>query len=129
MTTFASTAAKQSIFFFDMRPYFNCIELPSETLVAAAVKVAYPADPECIIKPLTGRKQGCYQVASTAQPSEKELKFARKKRDGSGMEVVAVPLVDNAEVQGERREGTLVTIVDGDLGDAHCLPGLSLIHI
>ena len=120
--SYASTAAKQKIMFLDVRPYFNCIEAPNETLIAAAVRVAYPADPQLIIKPMTGRMHGCYKVASTTEPTDNVLKFSRKKRDDTGLEVVSIPLTPYSGTQGERREGTLVTIVDGDMGDAHALP-------
>ena len=120
--SYADVAAVQTLFKVDLRPYFNFYEAPDGNVVGAAVRAVFPDDPALIVKPMTGRMEGCYRIAATTPPKCKQLQFTRTKIVGEGLETVAIPLQDHDGQGGARKDGTLVTIVDGDLGTAHRIP-------
>ena len=122
--SFAAVASAQSMWYFDLRPYFNYFERPDRSTLGAAARSIFPSDPALGFAELRGRMAGCYRLASTTQPTCQALTLQRKIRTGSGgFEDVSVPLRPFSGSGDSRREGTLITIVDGDLGAAHAIPG------
>lgn len=123
-TSYASAAGQQKMYYINIKQFFNFFEQPDEETVAAAAKAIFPADPALGFSPMRGRMEGYYRVASTTEPTVHELSLSRARRDGqSGEEIVAIPLQTQIESGGGQRKGTLVTIVDGDLGPARSIPG------
>ena len=122
--SFASVSASQDMWMFDIRPYVNYFERPDRSVLGAAARSIFPSDPALGFTEMTGRMAGCYRVVATTQPTAKVIIIQRQKRsvDG-GLEDVSVPLQPYSNSGGTRREGTLVTIVDGDLGAARAIPG------
>ena len=118
------TSSEQKLYLIEIRNYFNCMECPDEGAVSAALKSIFPADPALVIKPMDAKMLGCYEVAATTEPSDDGITLPRKKRGTNEHENIKIPLGKHKKSgQGERREGTLVTIVGADFGPAHVIPG------
>ena len=121
--SFANVASGQKFHMIDLRPHYNFFECPDETVIGAAVRCIFPSDPALIFKPMSGRMVGCYRIAATTEPTQKDISLPRKKRNGNSLETIQIPLLDHKSSGAERREGTLITIVDGDMGPAHAIHG------
>ena len=122
-TTFASAASGQTLFYFDIKPYVNYFERPDYAVLGAATRAVFPSDPALGFTEMRGRMAGCFKVASTTQPNVNYVTISRKKLGGTGLEEVQVPLRPLSPSGGTRREGTLVTIVEADLGPDRHIPG------
>ena len=124
-SSYSSVTASQKLYIIDIRKCFNYFEQPEKAKVGAAVQAIFPSDPALGLTPMTGRMAGCYRVAATTEPTATFITLARKsKKDcAGGLEVAELPLQPYSSAGGERRKGTLITIVDGDLGDARAIAG------
>ena len=122
-SSYSSVTASQKLYIIDIRKCFNYFEQPEKAKVGAAVQAIFPSDPALGLTPMTGRMAGCYRVAATTEPTATFITLARKsKKDcAGGLEVAELPLQPYSRAGGERRKGTLITIVDGDLGDARAI--------
>ena len=121
--SFAAIASQQSMHMIDLRPYFDFFELPDESVIGAAIRAIFPSDPAAVCRPMSGRMVGCYQVAATTEPIQPVIHLPRKFRKSEETESISIPLLAPRSPGAERREGTLVTIVEADLGPAHAIPG------
>ena len=121
--SYAEAACEQKLLRLDLRPYFNFFECPDEAAIGAAIRSVFPSDPAVIFKSMTGRMVGCYQIAANREPSVGFVTFKRKIRRSDDFESIQVPFLAHRSSGAERREGTLVTIVDADFGPAHVIPG------
>ena len=116
MATYATVSKKQSFFQLDIRDYFTFLEAPSLIEIQTAVRKAIPEDPGIIIRPLNGRLVGVYQVITIVNPENLMVAFTC-----DGPSTVSVPITKFGGARGPR-EGTLVTIVDGNVGESHMIP-------
>ena len=121
--SFAEVAAEQKVHMIDLRPHFNFFELPDEAAIGAAIHSIFPSDPALASKPMTGKMLGCYRISATTEPNQPAIHLPRKVRDSTDVETISIPLQRYRTSGVERREGTLVTIVDGDFGRARAIPG------
>ena len=121
MASYASAAQKQRLLNLDIRDFFTFFESPSHLRVREAVRNAVPDDPSIIVRPLSGRLVGLFQVYTISSKSDISVVFPRTTPEG-GTEDISIPLTLPGLNRGPR-EGTLITIVDGDVGDAHQIPG------
>lgn len=64
---------------------------------------------------------GIYQIYTISNTDNLQITLPRKKLLG-GQEDITIPLTPQGQHRGPR-EGTLISIVDGDVGDAHMIPG------
>ena len=123
VSSFASAAAVQSIYFFDIKSHVNYFERPELAVLGAATRAVFPSDPALGFTEMRGRMAGCFRVVSTTQPRVNFITISRRKRGTTEMEEVHVPLRPYSPSGDARREGTLVTIVDADLGPDRAIPG------
>ena len=121
--SFAEMASQQKMHMLDLRPHFDYFELPEESVIGAAIRAIFPSDPAAVCVPMSGRMVGCYRVAATTEPIQPVIHLPRKLRKSTDIENISVPLLAPRVSGAERREGTLVTIVEADLGPAHAIPG------
>ena len=121
--SFASLAAKQTIFKIDLRDDFSFFDVPNFDVVRKAIKKAFPDDPALVIQRLRNEMKGVIKIATTTSPITEKISLARKNIDSGMEELVSIGLVPWGEARGERREGTLITIVNAEMGAARAIPG------
>ena len=120
MASYASAAIKQKSLQLDIRDYFHFFEAPTIEAIRHSVRNAIPDDSTVIVRPLPGKFVGVYQIYTISNTDNVKIVLPRKKEVG-GYEDITIPLTPPSQHRGPR-EGTLITIVDGDVGDAHMIP-------
>ena len=119
---------KQSELSLDLRPHYHQPEAPEFRIILAAIRDALPNDPGLIVQRYRGRLEGTFRIATSTYSDGQSVavKLPRPNGDTGVEEVVTIPLTPWGRTQasrGPRREGTLVTMVGADFGEARALPG------
>ena len=121
MATYASTANKQKCLILDIRDHFVFFEAPNLQIIQDAVRKAFPDDGGIITRPLPGKRVGLFEVHTTSNIEHASITLQRIDMYGK-FEDITIPLTTPGQSRGPR-DGLLITIVDGDVGDAHLIPG------
>ena len=113
----------------NLRMEFNPFNLPTIESVAYVIKGLFPEDDGLILRPLGERGIGIYKIQLTKSVddlSELRARFFKESKDGKPSEQVLIPLTlqtpKGPRGNSDRRQGTLITIVNSATGAHRTLP-------
>lgn len=119
--SYAAAAGQQNLFQLDLRTEFSSFDAPQFDVIQRLVRKNFPQDPGLIIQRLTNSLRGVIKIAATVAPETLTVHLPRRDFETGNIQNIAMKLKTWGHHREEKRDGTLITIVDGEMGDARSI--------